>query len=85
MTIPPEQSHALITGGGTGIGLAVARALADKGHAVTIMGRSRGPLEAAAASLPGSGFAVCDVTDVASISAALAQGSRTRPGACVGQ
>jgi NAD(P)-dependent dehydrogenase (short-subunit alcohol dehydrogenase family) len=78
MTIPPEQSHALITGGGTGIGLAVARALADKGHAVTIMGRSRGPLEAAAASLPGSGFAVCDVTDVASISAALAEAEAAR-------
>ena len=78
MTPPPDQGHAVITGGGTGIGLAVARALADKGHAVTIMGRSRGPLEAAAASLPGSGFAVCDVTDVASIAAALAQAEAAR-------
>ncbi len=40
--------HALITGGGTGIGLAIARALAGAGAEVTITGRRREVLEAAA-------------------------------------
>jgi 3-hydroxybutyrate dehydrogenase len=40
--------HALVTGAGTGIGLAVARVLADAGARVTITGRRREPLEAAA-------------------------------------
>ena len=41
--------HALVTGGGTGIGLAIAQALADEGAHVTITGRRREPLEEAAA------------------------------------
>ena len=40
--------HALVTGGGTGIGLAIARALADKGAQVTITGRRLAKLQEAA-------------------------------------
>jgi NAD(P)-dependent dehydrogenase (short-subunit alcohol dehydrogenase family) len=43
--------HAFITGGGSGIGLACARAFLIDGARVTIMGRSRDRLEAARASL----------------------------------
>jgi NAD(P)-dependent dehydrogenase (short-subunit alcohol dehydrogenase family) len=43
-----DGRHALVTGGGSGIGAAVARALADAGAAVTIAGRDRAKLEAAA-------------------------------------
>jgi NAD(P)-dependent dehydrogenase (short-subunit alcohol dehydrogenase family) len=39
--------HAIVTGGGTGIGLAIARALADQGTQVTITGRRAAPLETA--------------------------------------
>ena len=54
--------HALITGGGTGIGAATARMLAAEGAKVTLLGRRREPLEAVAAELGGTVIA-CDITD----------------------
>ncbi|MFA5989440.1 MAG: SDR family oxidoreductase [Sphingomonas sp.] len=44
--------HALVTGGGTGIGAAVARRLSLEGVAVSLVGRRAGPLETLAAALP---------------------------------
>ena len=40
-----KDKHAFITGGGTGIGLAMAKALADQGAEVTITGRRQEVLE----------------------------------------
>ena len=57
--------HALVTGGGTGIGLAIARALADHGAQVTITGRRMQVLEEVAG--PGLHPSVMDVTDEAAI------------------
>src|SRR5687768_10400920 len=54
--------HALITGGGTGIGAATARLLAAEGASVTLLGRRREPLEAVAAEFGGTVIA-CDITD----------------------
>ena len=46
--------HALITGGGTGIGAAIARALAAEGAKLTLVGRRREKLEETASNLRSS-------------------------------
>lgn len=61
-----EGRHALITGGGTGIGAATARALAAEGAKISLLGRRREPLEAVAAEIGATAIA-CDVTDRAAI------------------
>jgi len=54
--------HALITGGGTGIGAAAARTLAEAGAKLSLLGRRREPLESIAAETGGRAI-TCDVTD----------------------
>ena len=70
--------HAVVTGGGRGIGAAIADALALEGAHVTLMGRERGPLQAKAASLPSSDALVCDVTDEAAVTDAFARAAHAR-------
>ncbi|MCW6533619.1 SDR family NAD(P)-dependent oxidoreductase [Sphingomonas lycopersici] len=65
------MSHAIVTGGGSGIGLAIAKALVAARHRVTIMGRSEARLHAALVDLPGANAIVCDVADAASVPAAF--------------
>lgn len=58
----------LITGGGTGLGLGIAKAMHDAGANVVIMGRRVDVLEQAVASLGANAFYVqCDVTNLPSI------------------
>lgn len=56
-----QGKHAVVTGGGSGIGLAIARQLVDQGAKVTVTGRSAQRLQAAASAL-GAAFQVADVT-----------------------
>ncbi|MBV8501764.1 MAG: SDR family oxidoreductase [Paucibacter sp.] len=63
--------HAVVTGGGSGIGLAVAEGLAAAGARVTLMGRNMAPLQAEAARL-GAAAQRVDVADEASVRAAFA-------------
>ena len=62
---------AIVTGGGRGIGAAVARALAAEGAAVVVAARTSEQLEAVAAEIRDSGQRawpqVCDVTDPDSV------------------
>jgi 3-hydroxybutyrate dehydrogenase len=55
--------HALVTGGGTGIGLAIAQTLAQAGANVTITGRRHDVLEQAARSSPRLYHRTMDVRD----------------------
>lgn len=65
---------ALVTGGGSGIGLGIARALAAHGAHVAILGRSAERLAAAIAGEPGDYVTLpCDVRAPAAIDDALAQ------------
>jgi NAD(P)-dependent dehydrogenase (short-subunit alcohol dehydrogenase family) len=69
-------SHALVTGGGTGIGKAIALALADAGLEVTICGRRAPILEAV--THPRIHPIVADVTDEASIAALYREAEAAR-------
>ncbi len=78
-TRPLDGKTALVTGGGSGIGLACARALLRDGAVVTVVGRSADKLAAAAAALAAETgeparvrTAVCDVTDETAMAAAVA-------------
>jgi NAD(P)-dependent dehydrogenase (short-subunit alcohol dehydrogenase family) len=54
--------HAIVTGGGTGIGAEIARALAEQGASLTLIGRRRDTLVETARSIPGTCVAPADVS-----------------------
>ena len=66
--------HAVVTGGGKGIGAAIAEMLALEGATVTLVGRDRVRLEATAGQLAGDralDVATCDVVDDRSVEQAF--------------
>jgi 3-hydroxybutyrate dehydrogenase len=59
--------HAFVTGGGRGIGRAVAAALARAGASVTVIGRNEAPLREAVAAGDAAGCGMADVTDAVEV------------------
>ena len=74
-----RSSHALVTGGGRGIGLAISAALSKAGATVTVLGRNRATLDEAVASGAAQFAAVADVADQASVKSAVAEAAARQP------
>ena len=77
MTRALAGRHAVVTGGGRGIGAAIACALAAAGAKLTLMGRNQGQLQDKAAMLATAQSVRCDVTNEGDVGAALAQARQT--------
>ena len=65
--------HALVTGGGRGIGRTIAASLSDAGAAVTVLGRQEAALRDAVGVGHAKGYVVADVTDETAMNAAVKQ------------
>jgi NAD(P)-dependent dehydrogenase (short-subunit alcohol dehydrogenase family) len=74
-----RSQHALVTGGGRGIGLAIASSLAKAGATVTVLGRNRTALDEAVAAGAAHFAVVADVADQAAVSAAIAEAALRQP------
>ncbi|MGE3477332.1 MAG: SDR family NAD(P)-dependent oxidoreductase [Rhodospirillaceae bacterium] len=78
-----DGRHAVITGGGGGIGAAVADALAGQGAKLTLVGRSLEKLQKKAATLKGAHVAAADVTDAAAVAVAIKSGVKVHGPAAI--
>jgi 3-hydroxybutyrate dehydrogenase len=74
-----RSQHAFVTGGGRGIGRAIASALAQAGAVVTVLGRHRAALDEAVAAGSAHFAVVADVADQAAVSAAIAEAAARQP------
>jgi citronellol/citronellal dehydrogenase len=64
------QGHvAVVTGGGSGIGLSIARTLVELGARVSISGRKKEKLDAAKAELGDVHIATCDIREIEQVTA----------------
>jgi NAD(P)-dependent dehydrogenase (short-subunit alcohol dehydrogenase family) len=74
-----RSSHALVTGGGRGIGRAIAATLARSGATVTILGRNRATLDDAVAAGAAHFADVADVADQAGVRGAIVAAAERQP------
>jgi 3-hydroxybutyrate dehydrogenase len=79
MSGPTQLQHALVTGGGRGIGRAIASTLRQAGAVVTVLGRNRAMLDEAVAAGSAHFAVVADVADQAAVSAAIAEAAARQP------
>jgi 3-hydroxybutyrate dehydrogenase len=70
--------HAFVTGGGRGIGRAIAAALTGAGAAVTVVGRSEAPLRETVTAGDAAAYRVADVTDAEAVGASLESAEQER-------
>jgi 3-hydroxybutyrate dehydrogenase len=70
--------HALITGGGRGIGRSIAAALTEAGALATVVGRDEAVLAEAARAGHAAGYVVADVTDGRAVADGLARAAAAR-------
>ena len=73
-----DGRHALVTGGGRGIGRAIAAALADAGASVTVAGRKEQPLKDAVSKGHAAGYFTADVTDARALADGIARAAAER-------
>jgi 3-hydroxybutyrate dehydrogenase len=73
-----DGRHALVTGGGRGIGRAVAAALTAAGARVTVLGRSEETLNAAVREGDAAGSVVADVTEADGMASAIGRAVAAR-------
>ena len=72
-SITPDQGSILVTGGGSGLGRAMARRFASAGFDVTIVGRRLSALEDSAEGSPRITPRVLDVADGSAVARAIAE------------
>ena len=75
----PHSPHALVTGGGRGIGRAIAASLVGAGATVTVLGRNAATLEDAIKAGAAHHAAVADVSDETALNAAIAEVQARKP------
>jgi NAD(P)-dependent dehydrogenase (short-subunit alcohol dehydrogenase family) len=75
----PLSLHALVTGGGRGIGREIASGLAQAGATVTVLGRHRAALDDVVASGAAQFAVVADVADQAAVNASVAEAAARQP------